>query len=180
MNEERVSLRYARAIFDIALEQKNAKQIFDDFVLIDQVVAKSRDFNLLLNNPVIRPDKKNKVIEEIFSGKINELTLKLLLVITEKGREILIPSISRQFEIIYNAEYKRLPIKVLTAHQLNDMQKQDLISKLNQSFKMEILPEYEVDKAVLGGVKFVVADKIIDSSVSNQLEKLKQNMILGN
>lgn len=179
MIEERVSLRYARAIFELAVEQKIAKEVYDDFVLIDETVRKSHELNVFIENPVIKPHKKKAVFEEMFKDKLNQSTLKLLYTITEKGREILLPSISRQYEKIYNEAFNRLPVNIVTASELDAQHKEQLVKKLADAFQKEILPTFTVDKSIIGGIKFLVADKIIDSSVKNKLDKLKHDMVFN-
>lgn len=180
MNEKKVSLRYARALFELATELKVTEKIIEDFSNINHIINISKDFQMLLENPVIKPELKKTIIKSIFGEKITELTMKLLLIITEKGREILIPSIANQYFIIYNQKNNRLPVNIITANNIDEKQKESIIIKLNSWLKKEIIPEFTVDKSIIGGIKFSFSDKIIDNSVKNQLQKIKSNMILNN
>lgn len=179
MIEERVSLRYARAIFDLAMEQNMAKQVYDDFALISETVRQTHELVVFIENPVIKPHKKIAVFEEMFKAKISQSTMKLLNTITEKGREILILNISKQYEKIYNQAFNRLPVNIVTASELDAQHKEQLLKKLADAFGKEILPTFTVDKSIIGGIKFHVADKIIDSSVKNKLDKLKHDMVFN-
>ncbi len=179
MNEKKVSLRYARAIFDLAKELDITDKVLYDFDYINKVIESSDQFKAFLGNPIINPNKKIAVINALFSEKTTDLSIKMLKIITEKGREILIPSIAKQYEAIYNEVNNRLPVKIISAKQLNENQKVNILSKLKLWLNKEILPDYKVDKDIIGGIKFSFSDKIIDSSVKNQLEKIKSNMILN-
>ena len=58
MTEQRVSSRYAKAVFEIAKEQGIEKKVLEDFQSISKAISGSREFQLFLENPVIMPSVK--------------------------------------------------------------------------------------------------------------------------
>ena len=68
-----IAQRYAKAIFGLSLEMNVVEEVKSDMELIHSVCSSNKDFILLLKSPVIRPDKKLKVVEAVFKEKISEL-----------------------------------------------------------------------------------------------------------
>jgi F-type H+-transporting ATPase subunit delta len=77
MNISRISVRYAKAIFDLALEQNIADKVNEDMKLIYEV-ASNPDFIFFLENPVLFPSKKQQVFIELFKDRVQELSLQFL------------------------------------------------------------------------------------------------------
>jgi F-type H+-transporting ATPase subunit delta len=93
MIESRAAHRYAKAILQLAEEEKKIQQLSSDFNELEGMIKKSKDFRLLLSSPVINNEKKKKAINALFENKVDTLTLRFLLLLTAKNREALLPSI---------------------------------------------------------------------------------------
>jgi len=71
MNNPRLAHRYAKSLIDIGTELNQLDAVRDDILFLKSVVDNSREFVLMLNSPIINPDKKYKVINAITNGKIS-------------------------------------------------------------------------------------------------------------
>ena len=60
MKQSRVTIRYAKALFQLAIEQEILEQSYNDMVLLDEVCAESKELPLLLKSPIVKTDKKLK------------------------------------------------------------------------------------------------------------------------
>ena len=107
MKEIKLASRYAKALFDFALEQKMLEQVKDDMDLVVAVCKQNRDFRLMLQSPIIFTDKKESIITEIFGKHIQKISYHYLLIITRKNRESLIDGIAKQFIEQYK-EFKNM------------------------------------------------------------------------
>ena len=81
MNESKISVRYAKAIFAYALEKNILEDVKKDFSLIFDVCQKEKDFNTLLESPIVKTSKKQKVVQLIFKEKISSGTLSFLMLV---------------------------------------------------------------------------------------------------
>ncbi|MDG1135499.1 MAG: ATP synthase F1 subunit delta, partial [Bacteroidales bacterium] len=105
MRVKLLSKRYAKALFDLAGEMKILDKVDADLRLVREVFSENRNLKLIIANPVIDIYKKNKILTELFSGKIEDLSMKYIQLITIKGREQFITHICEAFDDIYK-EYK--------------------------------------------------------------------------
>src|SRR5687767_1782106 len=92
----KVTSRYAKSLIDLAVEQGKLEKVLDDINGFLNA-ANNRDLILLLKSPLVKPDKKEKVMEAIFKERVDELTYSFFQIIIRKGREALLPEIAEEF-----------------------------------------------------------------------------------
>ncbi|MFP4369022.1 MAG: ATP synthase F1 subunit delta [Candidatus Kapaibacterium sp.] len=176
MTEHRVSSRYAKALLDIAKEQKATDDVYNDLKAVQRIIGSSRELENMLHSPVVHHWQKKKVFEEVFKDIIGEITMKFLSLLADKGREFLIKDIIAEYEQLYNRLNNRLPIGISSAIELNDDLKEKVLAKFRDYTGKTLLPEYHVDESLKGGIKVRVGDLVFDASVSRQLEQLRQRL----
>ncbi|HSN49847.1 MAG TPA: ATP synthase F1 subunit delta, partial [Bacteroidales bacterium] len=93
MNESRISVRYAKALFQSALEKNILDRVYQDMILILSV-CKVPELKELLGNPVIRPSKKTEVLHAVLEKDLHPLSLSLIDLVVKNGRERYIPAIT--------------------------------------------------------------------------------------
>jgi F-type H+-transporting ATPase subunit delta len=169
-----LSKRYGQALFDLSVELNILEKVYSDVILIGRVFAENRGMRVLINNPVIDAHKKVSILNVLFEGKVQELTIKFLRLITKKGREKYIPTICEAFVEIY-LEYKNiLSVEVTTAQKAEKVITDDITKKLHEATKMNIELTEKVDENVIGGFVINFQDYQYDASIINQLNKLKK------
>jgi len=174
MNNSKISIRYAKALFDLACDLKVLEKTNEDMLAIDSVCKSNHDFDLMLRSPVIHADKKIKIIEQIFGNTFTKLSLSFLKLITQKRRESNISGIARHFTILYK-EYKGITtVNVQSAFPMDDMSSKKLTGLLENMTKHEIELIEEVKAELLGGFVITVNDVQYDISIANRIKKLKK------
>ena len=174
MNTSLIAQRYAKAIFDLALEMNVVEEVKDDMELIHTVCADSHDLRLMLKSPVIRPEKKMKVLEEIFGREVNEMSLRYLMIVTRKKREMYIPQIATGFIEVYKQFKNIFTVHLSSASALTDELRRKVIALLEDQTKGSIDLHEEVKKDLVGGFVLSYDDYKYDASITYQLKKLKK------
>lgn len=174
MKETRVANRYAKALFELAVELNVLEQIKADAELISNVCEQNRDFVLMLKSPVIKDVKKLAVIKEIFSGKLNELYLKFLIIITRNRREVLINEISKQFIEIYKKHKNIISANLETPVKVDADIRKQIIRLLEKQAEAKIELTDEVKEELIGGFIFSYEDKQYDASLQRQIKDLRK------
>jgi F-type H+-transporting ATPase subunit delta len=143
-------------------------------LLFSKVVEENREFELLLKNPIVKHDKKRDILERLFKGKVNPLTLAIFDIITKKNREPILPAIAREFHNSYN-EYKGIGKAVVTtAIPLDSSLRNELLGMVKKiSSKNEVEMIEKVDPSLIGGFVLNVGDRQIDASMKSKLKALK-------
>lgn len=161
----------------LALEQGNLDKIYADMQLVSQAVNDSKELKNLLDNPIIKADKKNSILQAIFGGKVEELSAKFIALVTSKGRETLLPFIAVAFEQVYK-EYKNIStVEVVSAVALTEEQKKKILAIAAKQGVANAEVVEKVDPSLIGGFVMKMGDKQIDASISHRINALKQELI---
>ena len=174
MIKSQVGRRYSKAIFEIAEEKNQVKEIYEMLNSAMVLYRTDKEFKNFILNPLIDNEQKKSVLNEIF-GKDNSENLNILLFILDKGRMNCIKYIVAEYLKIYYRKNRILDVKATFTKELTDEQKKKLIDKLSQKTGKEINLEIKIDKDILGGGIIKIGDKIIDGSIRRELDNWKRN-----
>ncbi|MBK8194504.1 MAG: ATP synthase F1 subunit delta [Lewinellaceae bacterium] len=174
MSVTRIATRYAKSLIELAIEQGKLEQVNTDMQMLG-AAAKNRDLHLMLKSPIIHADKKNAVLDVLFKGKVDDLTMLYLQLLVNKGREMYVPEIAVEFSTQYKLLKKITSLTIVTAAPLSDAVLNELKKKLLASDvtsdSLEI--NTRIDPNLIGGFVLEFDDKRYDASVSHKLEELK-------
>ena len=174
MIKSQVGRRYSKAIFEIAEEKNQVKEIYEMLNSAMVLYRTDKEFKNFILNPLIDNEQKKSVLNKIF-GKDNSENLNILLYILDKGRMNCIKYIVAEYLKIYYKKNRILDVRATFTKELTDEQKKKLINKLSQKTGKEINLEIKIDKNILGGGIIKIGDKIIDGSIRRELDNWKRN-----
>lgn len=174
MNEAIVARRYASALYEVALENQQVEEVYADVRQILNLYGQSRDFMLMLKNPVIPAPQKKKVMISIFEGKINDITLKFFLILASKNREKLTDHICNQFVILYKEANNIHDITIRTAIALSPENRNNILENLQEAIRGRIELHEIVDPSLIGGYQLTYDDKRYDASIRKQINELRR------
>lgn len=178
MNESRISVRYARAIFQSALEKKILERINLDMLLIKETCTLP-DVSDLLSNPVVTPSKKTEILHNLLEKDLHPLSVALIDLVIKNGRENYLPAIARAF-IHDNKKYSGITETILTTSvKVNESIKKQISDMIGDLFKTKVDLKEVTDETIIGGFILKVEDNYIDASVRNKLRKIKKELIAG-
>jgi F-type H+-transporting ATPase subunit delta len=177
MNESIINVRYAKALFSLGKEKGLLVTLKSDIESVLDVCSKSAEFILFLESPVIKTSQKVKLLREIFSGSLHELTLKFLVLVTENNRETFIPNICRNFLDLLRKDsgIKSAVITTATGLPAATIEKARLILEKELNSRIELTGK--VNPEILGGIILRVDDRQYDASLATQLKKIKTNLL---
>ncbi|HYN89993.1 MAG TPA: ATP synthase F1 subunit delta [Ardenticatenaceae bacterium] len=102
---------------------------------------------------------------------------RLVQLLAREGDLERLPDILRELEMLTTGQEAARAARVTTAVEMTPVERQNMEAKLRQRFGQELLFEYEVDPALLGGVRVQVADTVIDGSVASRLEAMRERLV---
>ncbi len=174
MPSPRLAARYAKSLFQLALEQGELENVYQDMKLLHELCKKSRDFVNLLHSPIIPTDKKEKILGAIFKGKVSPLTGTFTRLLVIKNRENNFLEITTAFIEQYN-EYKGVQTMTLTtAVPVSDEIKNEIVNQVKSRVKVnKIELQEKVNPDVIGGFRLELKDYLIDATIERVLEKAK-------
>lgn len=169
--------RYAKAVFDIAVENNLVDSFHQDLSSLVQVFEDNSTLAEIFTHPILSQFDKNKIIEDFDQIVYENVYIKnLLYLLVEKKREGELGGIFESWKQLYNNYKKQLPVEVLVAVELNESQIDKLKSKLIQKTGKEPIITIEINPQLLGGMIVKYEDKIIDGSVLGQIRQLTESI----
>ncbi len=165
-----VARPYAEAVFRLADAAGSLAQWSETLAGLSAVAADGR-----IGAAIKDPNLSDAKVAGLFISvlKLSGDAENLVRVLAENGRLELLPQIREQFEALKNEREGVMEAEVQSAFDLSDAQVADLVSRLEKKFGRKVKATVTVDKALIGGVRLVLGDKVIDGSARAQLGALE-------
>lgn len=175
MNIAPVAYRYASSLLQLATEHGTLEGTRADMRLVATTCANERELRVLLKSPVVKPDKKDKVLDRVFAGRIGEVTARFIAILVRKGREALLPDVAAAFGELWDRQQGILTCEVRSAVPLNESARQQVrqLAERKNPGKSILLTE-KLDPSLIGGVVIRIGDEQFDGSVSRKLHDLRR------
>lgn len=174
MQNPRLASRYAKALIDLAQELNQLEAVNTDMLYLHQVLKSSADLASLLKSPIIKADKKQKILAAVFNGKLGNTTSSFINLLVNKGREGDLYEITGEFNRQYMALKNIGKVKITTAIPLDAATLEVIRQKVAAQSSQEIVLESAVNPDLIGGFVLETNDQLIDASVLRDLKDIKQ------
>ena len=162
---------YAVAVFRLAKE-KNALAKWSEMLSFASAVVADAQMRALIDDPKLGSDDLERVFLSVCGERLDASGVNLIKLLVEYDRISLLPEIAANFEELKAQEEGVLEAEIIAAAQPDDAQVKTLVSHLQTKFGKKVEASVKVDPALIGGIKIVVGDTVIDASVRGQLQEL--------
>lgn len=173
MSDSRAASRYAKAILDLAVEQKAADKVEVNMRTILDTIKNSTELQQMLSSPVVKGDAKNNALKSLFKGS-EQITLGLLDVLSSNKRQNLLNEVALKYIAQYEALKGEDVAVVTSAVPLTKELEQKILSQVTSLTGKKVTLENKIDETLLGGFVLRVGDLQYDASVANKLNTLKR------
>lgn len=167
---------YAEALLKAVKESKEeglAQKLIPVLDTIDEIVADPK-LKELASDPSLSSDQIYELIRGMLDKAVPQEAENLLKLVIQNGRIEALPQITAQYRELLNHENKEADVTIETAFPLSDDQVADLIKALDKKFLgIKLLPKVVVDKDLIGGVRVIVGDKVLDGTVKARLAEMQ-------
>ena len=163
---------YAEAAFRLADVQGKLADWSTALANLAAVAADAR-VRAAIGDPNHSAAKVAGLFISILAGKLSGEGENFVRVLAENGRLEVLAEIRAQYEVLKNEREGVVEAEVFTAFEMEAGQVADLVSRLERSTGRKVKAKVSMDKALIGGVKVVIGDKVIDGSARAQLAALE-------
>jgi F-type H+-transporting ATPase subunit delta len=167
-----VARPYAEAAFRLA-DEKGELARWSGMLAALAAVAADERVGRTIADPNLSDAKVAGVFISILGGKLSSDAENLVRVLAQNGRLELLPEIRDQFEALKNEREGVIEAEVESAFELSEAQLADLVQRLEKKTGRKVRAKVNVDRELIGGVKVVLGDKVIDGSARAQLGALE-------
>ena len=162
---------YAVAAYKLGKQQK-ALAKWSDMLGFATQIANDAQMHAYINDPKVVASDLQATFLKVCGDKLNENAQNLIKVLVEYGRLSILPAITTAFEELKAQDEGVLEAQIIAASKLSAAETKELVARLEAKFGKKIEATVSVDAEIIGGIKIIVGDTVIDASVKNQLQNL--------
>lgn len=173
-----VSKTYGDALFELAVEEHKEEVLYEEVLELIVILKENKEFDTFMNHPKIPLEEKEKVLNNVFQGKLSKELLGFLTIILNKERYRDVLAI-----LTYFVERMKLQMNIGTAYittaiPLKEEEKKQITERLQKTTTFKSLEtHFQVDESLIAGMLVKIGDRVVDSSVRTKLEKLEREML---
>ena len=176
MNDSKISVRYAKALFESARGKEILDEVRKDMLQL-QEICKLEEFDYFLRSPVMKESQKRKVLTAILKDTVQPLTMALIDLVLKNNRELYISGIARNFEVQYKKHSGFLSSVLVSAISVDSTVKEKLITVLKEALDSKIDLNTKKNKELIGGFVIRIDDQQYDASVASKLKKIEKQLL---
>ena len=173
MSDSRAAIRYAKAVLDLAAENKMTGVVEKDMRTIVDTISDSHELKGMLASPIVTGEAKKSALKAIFK-ETHSITEGLINVLVDNKRISLLNEAALNY-IILNEQLKGQDVAfVTTALPLTADLEKKVLKQVAQLTGNKVAIENIIDESIIGGFVLRVGDLQYDASISNKLSNLKR------
>jgi F-type H+-transporting ATPase subunit delta len=173
MKNQKLTFRYAQALFDFSLENNKVEMVYHDILQAQEIITLHKELKAILESPIIHQDKKQKILKEVFQHQCNEITLKFFTLIATKRRVPQLLMICKQFVKIYYKNHNIKEAYITSAYPLSEEMIHYLKTYLEKDSPYTFAIHLTVNPEIIGGIIVKIDDFYFDACIRAKINKLK-------
>jgi F-type H+-transporting ATPase subunit delta len=169
--------RYARAIFELAREEKQLDEWSQRLATI-RAILENPQVRSIVANPSVPSEERLSVLDRLDLPGVGPEGLNLMRLLVGNGRIEVIDQIAIEYESMADRQAGRVRATATTAIELSAADRGRFAKELSDKLGEEVLLELRVDPEILGGLVLQVGDRLYDASVAGRLQQLRRQVVL--
>lgn len=161
---------YAEALYRVA--KSGNLSAWSELVAEMAQAAAHPDVVALAHNPKVSASQKAEAFLSVLKSAVNDEAKNFVHTLAEYDRLTALPEIAAQFHVLQNADAGAADAEITSAFEMTEAQVNDLAVALEKKFGRKLHPTVTVDSSLIGGVRVVVGDQVLDTSVRAKLQQM--------
>ena len=161
---------YAEALF-----KASAKDLAGTAVWVEELAAIAGNAQLqqFAGNPNVSAMQVFDLFAGVAKSTLPEQARNFLRTVIDNGRLSALPEIASQFRALKNAQSGSSDAVIYSAFAMDAAEVADVAATLEKRFGRKLNARVEIDAELIGGIRVVVGDEVLDTSVKARLEQMK-------
>ena len=162
---------YAEALFQVA-QKGDLAQARDQLVAMAAIAANPQ-LRQFADAPKSAATQVFDVITSVVDRPLSDASRNLLRAVIDNGRLSVLPEIALQFHALVNERSGVSDAVVYSAFPIEPAQLTEVVAMLEKRFGRKLDATVQVQPELIGGIRVVVGDEVLDTSVKARLEQMK-------
>lgn len=170
---ELVAKNYARALFELAIEENKLEEIGEELESIIEILSMDKMYYEFFVTPLVSKKEKIELVEIAFGGKTSKSIENFFKVLVENGRSNHIKEIYSQYRKMKMEYLNMVEAFAYTVIPITEAQSIKLTTKLEKETGKTVILKNIIEPEIIGGMKIKIGEKEIDATVLNRLKNLE-------
>lgn len=166
---------YAVAAYKLGREKKTLGK-WSEMLGFAAAVANDAQIKAYIQDPKVVSSDLLATFLKVCGDNLNENGQNLIKVLVEYGRLSILPEIYSAFEALKAQDEGTLDAEIIAAAKISAADTKDLVKRLEAKFGKKIEASVSIDPEIIGGIKIIVGDTVIDASIKGQLQNLAYSL----
>lgn len=177
MNDGKISVRYARALYNTAKETGCDKEIYEQLSGFAKLFEENMaELNAVFGNPVIGKEERQNLLLTAIGPDIHPCLKDFVSLVIDRHREDKFYLMAKKYEELYREENRILRTQITTAAQLNPATLDEIKKNIETDFNATVEMSETIEPSLIGGFILDVGDKRYDASIAQKLKQLKREL----
>lgn len=178
--QDKVSYRYAKAFFDLLKDDAKAPKVIEELRAFGTTVAKNSELKFVVSTPAFKDEERREVVSDVLAKmKVSDLTRRIVITLSDLKRIANIDGIVDRLTQLFLENQGVVLLNVHAASDLDDAAKEKIEQKFGKILGKKVEARYEVDPALIGGLRIVAGGRTYDGSVDGWLTSFEERLIGG-
>src|SRR5262245_1193991 len=170
MSVATIANRYARALADVIIEKREVNEVLAELNQFAKLVAGHPQLHEVFASPVIAPENKRAVLNELLARlRLRQTTQNFLQLLLANNRLHQIEQMARALGKELDERTNIVSAEITTARAISEDERRLLHDKLRATTGKEVRLQFKTDPNIIGGVVARLGSKVYDGSIKNQL-----------
>mgnify|MGYP001401124288 FL=1 len=169
--------KYAQGLYKVALKEENVTQFSVRLHSIMNILKSVPELNQLFITRRVQIEDKMVMLKNILGDKISGIEMDLIVLLIENGHMLLYGEILKRFDYLLDKESEIIKVQITSSTRLPDDEVQKISLTIENKIQKKLNVKMDIDTSLMGGIKLRVGNTLIDGSVSNRLQKMRDTLI---
>ena len=168
--------RYAIALLQAAVKANELDRVEAEVKALSEMLNRSPQLMKFLAQPLVPFEEKAKRLRQRLEGRVSPVTLNFLLAVVKHKRIEAFDHIVRVFADLVREYRGEVVAEVTTAVPLTDEERAMTLQRLQEITGKKVLLSEKVDPSIVGGMRIIVGDKLLDLSLRGHSERIREHL----
>jgi F-type H+-transporting ATPase subunit delta len=173
---EEIAVVYARSLFEAARDADKLDPVREQLGQFADALDGERELQVFFFSPYFSTNEKKDGLRKAVDGA-DELFMNFLELLLENHRMPAIFRIRRNYDQLWEAHNRLLPVEVTSAVELDESTVRSIGDRIAEQTGRKVELSANVEPAILGGIVVRVGNQVLDASIRNRLETLRKQVV---
>lgn len=169
--------RYAKAIYELAVDNRTQDKVFEDLRAIESVFSKDKEIHDFFTNPLVESKTQVEFLEKALGGKgVSKEATDLVLLLARRDRFSIFKELVAAYEQQADNTNHVCRGTVRSAVVLGQDERSRIETTVERVLKKKVIMTYKVDPEVIGGLIAQVGSYTFDDTIASHLRRMNEEL----